>query len=342
VSSPLVALRCDAEAATGLGHLLRCLALAEALLDLGLEVVVVGSVDEVPLAGRLLEQHRLQVHAAPVGSLVPVLDRLGAAALVVDSYSVEADIFTEVRATGRTVVAVIDSPAPRLEADLLVNPNYGSERSMAVPHLGRVLAGVSYALLRGSVTRRRPAALPRSAETAHRVLVVLGGTDVLSSAAHLTERLLATGLPLSLDVVCATPQIRRTVERLPVLTDQHLRAYDPVEDLPALAAGAEVVVSAAGTTMWELACLGRPMALVTVADNQLPGYEAVVSAGLAVGLGPAQELASTPEATTASLRHLIENPDLRGQLATAGYAMVDGRGRDRVADAMGLLLGARR
>ena len=337
MSRPLVALRCDAGRDTGLGHLLRCIALAEALQGGGCDVVLLGSVGDVPLAERLLAQRQIPVHPAPEGPLPPLLDALGAVALVVDSYDVPPTVNAEVRASGRLVVAIVDAAAPDLDADLLVNPNYGAEAAMASPHQGAVLAGVPYALLRSSVTHRRPPAPPGVPVVARRVLVVLGGTDVLMVAATATEQLLATGLPLEIDVVCSTPEILARVDGLPRGEGQRVSALLPVEDLAGLAAGADLVLSAAGTTVWELACLGRPMALVTVADNQLPGYEAVVSAGLAMGLGPAAGLGATPEAT-ALLLELMKDAPRRRRLAGAGHALVDGLGRDRVAAAVRTML----
>ncbi len=333
-----MALRCDAGPDTGLGHWLRCLALAEALRGRGRDVVVVGSAGGVPLAERLLAERDIRLHPAPDGSLLPVLDEIGAAVLVVDSYAVPATVHAEARSSGRPVAAIVDAPAPTLDADLLVNPNFGSEAAMAVPHRGAVLAGVPYALLRTSVTRRRPPAPPDVPDVARRVLVVLGGTDVLMAAATATERLLATGLPLEVDVVCSTPQIRARVDGLARREGQRVTTSDPLEDLAALAVGADLVLSAAGTTVWEMACLGRPMALVTVADNQLPAYDAMVSSGLASGLGPAARLNDAPEAAIESLTRLLEDAPLRRRLARAGHALVDGRGRDRVADAVGALL----
>ena len=340
MSRPLVALRCDAGANTGIGHLMRCLALAEGLSQVGVGAVVVGTVDEVPLARRLLAHHGLMAYAAPTASLVPILEDLGASALVVDSYEVPAVTYAQVRATGCPVVAVVDAPAPKLEADLLVNPNYASEPSMAVPHRGRVLAGVSYALLRSSVTHRRPLAPPGAPKGARRVLVVLGGTDVLLAAVTVAERLLATGLALEVDVVCSTPHMRKMVGQLTSQPGQRVTALGPVDDLAALAVEADLVVSAAGTTVWELACLGRPMALVPVVDNQIRGYSAVVSAGLAVGLGPAERLNSAPQKITAILAQLLGDRSRRASLSAAGYALVDGRGRERLAAEIKALLGA--
>ena len=52
-----------------------------------------------------------------------------------------------------------------------------------------------------------------------------------------------------------------------------------------LAAAADLVISAAGSSLSELLCIGAAAAVVCVADNQQLGYARVVAAGTAAGLG---------------------------------------------------------
>ncbi|MCA1655425.1 MAG: bifunctional UDP-2,4-diacetamido-2,4,6-trideoxy-beta-L-altropyranose hydrolase/GNAT family N-acetyltransferase, partial [Pseudonocardiaceae bacterium] len=100
--------------------------------------------------------------------------------------------------------------------------------------------------------------------------------------------------------------------------------------LPALFAAADLVVSAAGVTLLELCCIGVPVALTQVADNQAAGYAAAVAQGLAAGLG------TDPREHTEVLRALLVDPARRQAMADTAKATVDGRGADRVLDAMRL------
>ena len=64
-----------------------------------------------------------------------------------------------------------------------------------------------------------------------------------------------------------------------------LNIVAPVDDLAAIMARADLVISAAGTSVWELCCIGVPMALIWAVENQRDGYDRVVAAGAALGLG---------------------------------------------------------
>ena len=56
-------------------------------------------------------------------------------------------------------------------------------------------------------------------------------------------------------------------------------------DMPQLMAWADLAVSAAGTTCWELAFMGLPMLLVVLADNQRPNATCLDELGVAGNLG---------------------------------------------------------
>jgi spore coat polysaccharide biosynthesis predicted glycosyltransferase SpsG len=96
---------------------------------------------------------------------------------------------------------------------------------------------------------------------------------------------------------------------------------------------ADLVVSASGTSTWELLCLGATAGLVCVVDNQTMGYERAVSTGAAVGVGVLSELKIDPAGGAAVLRPLLTDPVERARIAAAGWKLVDGLGRARVADA---------
>jgi RimJ/RimL family protein N-acetyltransferase len=95
-----------------------------------------------------------------------------------------------------------------------------------------------------------------------------------------------------------------------------------------LLAGATVVVSAAGTTAWELACLGRPALLVTVAENQGPVAAGLARAGVAVDLGPLEGLSA--DRLLAAVTDLLDDQPRRDAMGARGTALVDGSGARRV------------
>jgi ribosomal protein S18 acetylase RimI-like enzyme len=111
-----------------------------------------------------------------------------------------------------------------------------------------------------------------------------------------------------------------------------LTVLAPVDDLAALMSAHDLVISAAGTSVWELCCIGVPTAVVWVVDNQREGYDRVVGAGAAIGLGGptlgADEGAD--ECATGLLKTALTDGRVLADLSTAGRRIVDGLGAWRV------------
>ncbi|SFN16515.1 Spore coat polysaccharide biosynthesis protein SpsG, predicted glycosyltransferase [Pseudonocardia ammonioxydans] len=354
-------LRCDAGPSTGVGHAVRCAAVAEAALLSGHEVFWSGRLDGLdwlwaglfrvawqaytPLPGAAAEPA-----PGPPGVLLPPADNASDLvalcrehridAVHVDHYLLGTDLRAALVAAGVALCTVEDFTTGRRPGDVVVDPNLGAAEHRR-PDDGSpvLLRGPEHAPLRMAVrrARRRRAIGAATAPAAGppRVLVVMGGTDAAGLLPLVVAGVARAGVPAEVDVVVPAG---RAVE-LPDDGPARFRAVGPLPDLPATMAEADLVVSAAGTTVWELCCVGVPMALVRAADNQAEGYRTVVAAGAAAGLGGVDDL-SEPEPAAAVLRDLLTDPDRRDALAERARAVVDGEGANRIVDAVAAAAGA--
>ncbi|MEU5960609.1 spore coat protein [Micromonospora parva] len=341
MSTVRVGLRCDAGPRRGVGHLVRCLALAEEFLARGADVTVFGTVERLDWAIAELAARGIPLLPGPdsAADLAEAARRHELDVLVLDSYDLDPAGAGALRAAGVYTVAIIDGDSRGQVADLYLDQNFGAE----LPGLpGRLLAGSGYALLRDSViTARPPVAPPATAVSRPRVLAFFGGTDAVGAAPVLTRVLVAAGHPMDLTVIVGRPEIEAEIEDVTPGRGQIIRPVPPTTSLPALITGADLVVSAAGTSTWELCCLGAPSALVCVVDNQRESYTRVVRHGLAAGLGELPELTAggvagrAARATAARTLHgLLSTPQRRATLAARAWSTVDGQGRARVVDAV--------
>lgn len=344
-SSPHVALRCDASPRIGVGHLVRCLALADGLLARGWSVTLVGSVTGIPWVEDEVHRRGLQTLDAPddPATLAALVDELGCAAVVLDGYHLDRATGAALRSRGTVVLAVVDGTwGADQEADLYLDQNLdaGPVDGPQVPPGAGQLLGLPHVLFRDSVLdqrRDRPEATARPP----RVLTVFGGTDAQGAAPVVVPLVLATGLPVHVVAIAATDDLatalRPVADAGSLDVGAHLEVRSPTPDLAALAAGCDLVVTAAGTSVWELLCLGVPAALVRVAENQRVGYDAVIGRDVAVGLGSLDGLRddeAAREHVVATLRDALTDPEGARRRADAGQALVDGRGRDRVVEAL--------
>lgn len=326
-----VGIRCDAGAQRGVGHLVRCVALAEELVERGVTVKFLTDLGGLPWAEQQLTRRGLPWHPAPYDpvGLVAACERLELDALVIDSYTLPPAHSVAVRRTGRTVLAIVDGDFRGQTADIYVDQNLDAaiDTDDAVG-----LAGLDYALLRSSVRQLRPLNAPvHQTSRTPRVVAFFGGTDAYRAAPQIAGLLTATGVAFDATVVAADDSLGRDLLAVPPGPGQHFEIISPTDDLPKLLAGADLVVSASGTSTWELLCLGLASALVWVVDNQILGYERTIAHGYAAGLG---QLGHFTDRSIDVLRELLTLPGSRAALATRAWSAVDGRGVERVADAL--------
>jgi spore coat polysaccharide biosynthesis predicted glycosyltransferase SpsG len=350
VSDIRIGMRCDAGPTTGVGHLVRSMALAEELTARGTEVLILGDAGGVGWVERELRARELRLLPGPQSpaEMVAAVGELGLDGIVIDSYTLDAGCAGAVRRSGVPVLSIVDGDTRGQEPDLFLDQNLDAEEAdVALPPGARRLAGLRYVLLRDAVRRLRPAQ-PCAAQQEGRlgVLAFFGGTDAFGAGPVVARLVLATGVPVELTVVAGNPALRARLAGLATGDGQVLRVIEPTDRLPQHIAAADLVVSASGTSTWELLCLGAPAALVWVVDNQWLGYERVLANGLAAGVGLLSDLADPGSAAAdqavETLRHLLTDAPARTALSRRAMSTVDGLGRERVADELLALVERRR
>lgn len=341
-----VLLACDGGGPLGVGHVMRSLALAEAAVGAGHTVVIAGHFEGSFLQG--------QIAAAPVevcdvskwmaeGDPQPLIDLVVSVrpdVLHVDAY-VACDRLRELVAStgvGAIVSNMEDGTFGRRPADVVVDPTLAAEL-VARPVDGTtwLLRGSRYTPVRQRVIdarRRGPdASCPggdgdnRVGQVARSVLVVMGGTDPVGLVPVAVDLLAATGLELEVTAI-AVGQNAERARRAAEGSGLSLSVLAPVDNLAAMMSGHDLVISAAGTSIWELCCIGVPAAVAWAVDNQREGYDRVVAAGAAIGLG-GPDLGGD-ERAVGLLKGALTDSQVRSQLIRAGRQVVDGLGAWRV------------
>src|SRR5262245_36129965 len=146
---PLALFRCDASPAIGAGHVVRCLALAEELVDAGWRVAFAVGDETISTVPRLAE----------IGIDVAVLDTTDtessalarqfsgeADLLVVDHYACEAAFEHACRSFAQRIVVLDDGTGRMHDCDVLVDAAASEAAAYAthVPPHARVLSGPGF------------------------------------------------------------------------------------------------------------------------------------------------------------------------------------------------------
>lgn len=328
-------LRADADERIGTGHVMRCLALAQAWRAVGGRAVFAVRRAPTALLVRLRDEgcEVERLDNAPSNDETGVVAGLArhAAAVVVDGYGFGPAYVDALQEAGARVLYVDDDGRHGpYRADLVLDQNAFATAAMYTDRAPatRLLLGPRYALLRREFLRHRDA--PRAAEAiARRVLVTLGGADPTGVTATVLAAAERVDVPLELDVVVGVANPRRDAVIAQAERARHVtRVLTAVDDMPERMGLADFAVAAAGATTLELAFMGVPSLLVAIADNQAPVAPAMAAAGCAVDLGRAEAL--DPDGLAAAMTALASDVGRRQAMSDAGRRLVDGDGAARV------------
>jgi spore coat polysaccharide biosynthesis predicted glycosyltransferase SpsG len=302
-------IRAAAGRRSGAGHVMRTLALAEGVRARGGAVVLSADLSDLDWVTPWVAHLGIELVAPPAEpDTLAELARARACDLVVlDDYNF-AQAHSAVGAVGSLLLNVEDGTYGRRVADVVVDGSIGAEtRPRPDDGSGTVLRGVSFAPIRAEVRTARRAD-PIGAEAVRRVVVVMGGTDARGVAATVREGVESAEIDVSV----------------------------PAAGLGLLSALApnDAVISAAGVSAVELCCLGVPIGLIRATDNQEANYRSLERAGAVTGLGSADEVVAQPDAFAAKVRRWLSAPARLTATAAAGHRLVDGRGVDRILDAV--------
>ncbi|MFV3129327.1 UDP-2,4-diacetamido-2,4,6-trideoxy-beta-L-altropyranose hydrolase [Niveispirillum sp. KHB5.9] len=339
-NAALVLIRADASPAKGTGHIMRCLALAEALRDQGAEVAFATAEITPSLAGRLADEgfaHHSLAGDDPA-ELLDLARRLGASGLVVDSYWLDADWRAAVRPGFRVVLALDDLADRALSADLVWNPAPGAAGLPygTIAPGAELLAGEPYLLLRREI---RLAAAGPCLALAERVSILLtfGGSDPAGLTVPVVKRLaplLSVGVRLDVVAGGSNPALECITAACGRFADR-VRLHVDSREMGALMAAAGLAVTAGGGTVAELAALGVPSLLAVVADNQVPAADDARARGWAAVIEARGDRVAAADAIVAKALALWANLSARSELARRIAAGgIDGQGAERVAKAL--------
>jgi UDP-2,4-diacetamido-2,4,6-trideoxy-beta-L-altropyranose hydrolase len=326
----------------GTGHAMRCLALAQGWRHAGAEVFF-ALAESTAAVDALLRSEKFnvtRVESVPgsgedARNTLELARARGADWFVVDGYHFGAGYQAQLQSL-RPVLAVDDNGLlDYYTADLVLNQNAHACTQM-YPHVSpntKLLLGPRFALLRDEFVAYQEW-VREIPEQGTRLLVTMGGSD----PANFTPRILPflaqipnTGLQIRV-VVGGSAENAKAVDEIAASFVGRVEVLRDVRNMAELMAWADVAISGAGTTCWEMCCLGLPAFLVVVADNQRFIAEQLEARGAVENAGGADHIAAA--ALAKRCRQLLANKDKRVAMSQSARKVVDGDGRDRVLNMM--------
>jgi UDP-2,4-diacetamido-2,4,6-trideoxy-beta-L-altropyranose hydrolase len=331
-------IRADASLATGTGHVMRCLALAQAWQDAGGTASL--AVAELPDAllprltaeGVSLSRVHATSHGGPedAAQTVAQAHRLSANWVVIDGDRFGSGFLAAVRAAGFRVL-LIDDFADResFPADLIVNPNLveDGEPYRKRGATGRLLMGPSYVMLRREF--RQGTEKREIRQTGNRILVTLGGSDPENLTPKIADAL-THGSDLEVTVIAGAGfDIANELRKLKASNLQVV--FNPASMVQFMKDSDQAII-AAGGTLWELLSMG--CAVLSYSRNivQARVVQALSHRGVVVDMGETRHF--DPAKLVASVKEVVDSRMAREHMTNLGRTVVDGLGAARIVEAL--------
>ena len=338
---PLI-IRSDASPEIGTGHVMRCLALAEAWRDTGREVIFVFAYDTSAIEDRLKKEGIQIIYISQKSGTrgdaietAQIAREQGADWIVVDGYQFDVEYQKIIKESGFSLLFIDDyGHADHYYADIVLNQNIYADMSFYQHYepYTRFLLGTKYALIRKEFLKwsgwHRD--IP---EIAHKILVTLGGSDpdnVTHKVIEAVRTIDLYGIEVKVVIGGKNPHFDLIYET--VKNRSNFILIKNAKNMSELVAWADIAISAGGSTCWELFFMGIPSIIIPIAENQV-----LVAKELKI-----QKIAKTievedlqnPQESGKFISEFLHSYQIRSALSKRITRYIDGKGSSRVIDAI--------
>lgn len=337
-----IVFRVDSSTKMGLGHLMRCLTLADALHKKNHKIYFICR----ELEGNLISHIKYEVLILPRSNNFQsndiYLNWLGASQeldaeqtikvfpknvdlLIVDSYTLDISWHTIIRAYAKKIIVIDDLANKKFDCDLLLNQNLGSlkeDYKDKVSKKCKLLLGCKYALLRPEFSNLRLKALEKRKQTKEieNILICMGGSDSLNLTYKVLEQI--NDFSKVTVVLGAASTHIEMIKRY--AQDKNFDVVVDANNMSELMLNADIAIGAAGSTSWERCCLGLPTLQLIISENQQETAKKLEQSGATLTVKNLQE----------DLNLLLSNFNLWKSMSEKSKKICDGLGYERVVNAL--------
>ncbi len=248
----------------GLGHLVRCYSLAHALEQLGMLCTFAM---QTPLDHVLVQSHtclsiKNSKHFEQLASDYDVV--------VIDLYAYTSDELNALSQVCHYLILMDDEcKHGRLSVDMIINSAFRAEQLnyQLISNKTQLLLGQQYALLKPEFSENK-CILPY--EKREKISIIMGGSDVKQLTLPILKKLSHSFLKHE-QIMVITGIGCENCDLIEQFCHQyHWSYYHNTNNMAVLMNQSKLAISAAGSTVYELASCGVPMVAAIVADNQWP------------------------------------------------------------------------
>ena len=343
----MIIFRADGNSRVGLGHVMRCLSIANAFRNAGENCLFVTADSKLC---KVIEKrgHENVVLDTQYNHMEDeleifkqVIDKSHVNVVFVDSYYVTEQYLNNLMqfCSSRCIKLVYldDVLAFPYPCDVLINYNiYADYKAYNTLYKDRILPhfmlGTKYAPQRAEFQNL---ADRKVKEEAKDILISTGGADSEHIGLEIVKAIYAHPEWGEHHFHLVVGMMNSDKEKLDSISEEiaNITVYNNVEKMAELMKSCDVAISAAGSTLYELCSTQTPTITYILADNQIPGAKGFENAGVLSCAGDLREKGVTAlvEKMIKDAVALCDDYFYRNEMAHKMKKVIDGKGAERIA-----------
>ncbi len=346
----MVIFRCDGNRTIGVGHIMRCLSIADTFcgLESSNRCIFITADDTF---ATVINEHGhdntiLYTDYRNMDYELPKIEKLlylyKPQFFFVDSYFVSVFYLTALREfcndVGCKLVYIDDIFAFAYPCDILINYNIYGERAKykalyqeAKRMEPRLLLGTRYVPLRQEFQNISKRIVNKEA---YNILISTGGSDPAHIASNIAKyivnhRELFSNIYFDFVIGKLNDDLKK-LEKFAEL-NQSIRLHVNVSSMQKLMSSVDLAISAAGSTLYELCATQTPTITYVLADNQVAGAEEFVRQGILKSVGDLRKIGNNfPKKLTDAAIELARDYQERCRISKLQKILIDGKGAKRI------------
>ena len=329
----MIAIRVDMNNIIATGHVMRCIAIAEALRVQGENVIFIIADNH---AIDILNKNNLKyiiLHTEwnqleeELPSLIGIIREYNITKMLIDSYQVTYKYLEELGKWTYTIY-IDDLRAFDYPVDTVIcYANYWGKLGYSNNNLKpRYLLGIQYVPLRKEFWNTKPKII---SENVKKLLILTGGSDPYNISQKILEAL-DRRYYQKIDVICGKYNVYYD-ELIQIYgNEKNIKFHRNVNDLEKYMMETDLAISAGGTTLYELCACGTPAISYTFVDNQIDNALQFDKDGIIKYVGDIR----TTDIVKNMKKYIHKNMDdaqKRYDISKLMRTKIDGRGAERLA-----------
>ena len=335
-----IVFRVDATKNIGLGHLMRCFALAEELVKNKNTCYFISNIDSEKIVEKITKSKIIleKISTSPnsnqdLNYLIDFSRNKNIKWIVTDHYEIQSEYIKTLKDNNFYVLSIDDTSQTYYSSDIVVNQNIGSEKlTFRSDKNIRLLLGPKYVMIRDEILKREKKRYQDDVKT---ILVTLGGMayDTLTiKILRLLKKIIDDNVQIIV-IIGPLNRVKSTLKsEVNRLSDSNFRFLFSPRTMLDLYLESDIAISAGGSSCYELSYFGIPNIIITIASNQLNIAKELDKENVSINLGGKEEFSSN--IFKENILKLIDDNSLRKKMVENGKRLVDGNGKKRIVDVM--------